>query len=170
VEGATEVPINWGQAEAEQTQSWLSSIVDSLSPGTTLSSRDLAQPGPSCTHCPFRHTCPAYLESAPRIWTIGTEEGSMPFDIWGTIVGCDIGPRGLILHLTDAAGRRVGIQRLSSRHGEPDEFVQGRTAYLFGLAANRPQVVRGVHHHPRNFYELPSDPTQKWAWGLAIYG
>jgi hypothetical protein len=169
VEGTTEVQIIWGQEEVEQSESWLRSIVDSLSPGTTLLSRELAQPGPTCTHCAFRHTCPAYLESAPRLWTVGSEKGSMPFDIWGTIVARDIGPRGITLHLTDAAGRRVSIQRLSSRHGDPGEFIQGQAAYFFGLAVNRPQVVRGVHHHPRNFYELPSDSTQKRAWGLAVY-
>ena len=165
----TPVPIAATDDVIAETRDWLQNILHLLPPGATIDTRSLANPGPQCAFCAFRHVCPRYLDEAPGLWLTGVEAAPMPYDSWGEITEAKFEGDFSMVDIVDAAGRKVKITRLSARHGNSTDFVRGQRLYLFGLVTHRTNIIGGRYFHPRNFFELPVDVTQRRAWSLAVF-
>lgn len=136
----------------------------------TVAAASLATPGASCTMCSFRPACATYRKAAPHWWRSYPEDvDRIPVDTWGHVVAVTVkGMPSLILD--DAAGRRVSVDRLDSRH-ELDGVEPGSPLWLFALnAAGRGRGTDGRRYHPRNFYEMPRDRWERRAWTATSYG
>jgi RecB family exonuclease len=163
--------IQLDSASAEEAREWLVATLDGLPPGATLAAKELAVPGPHCASCPFRPACGAYLDAAPDLWLIGTPSVAMPLDVWGEVLFSQRHQdERLVLDLLDAAGRRVKILRLDDRHALLHHVEYGAKLWFFGLASSPGRLTKGRWLHPRNFYELPADQSQRRAWSLAVLG
>jgi len=169
IEGALNHLVEWNDEIRDETESVMHSILAALPSGVTLLAENIARPGAWCSGCSFRHVCSGYMKTAPPIWGKGSEAGSLPLDVWGTLKRAQRTNSGISLDLVDAAGRNVRLQRIDDRHGATDEFVVGKSYYFFGLAATHRANHVGVRFHPRNFFELPSDRATYRAWSLAIF-
>jgi RecB family exonuclease len=152
-----------------ETRTWLEALLAALRALAEVPAARLANPGPGCLYCPFRHVCPAYLELAPSLWVSGTRDAPLPPDIWGEVVSISRGAMDTSIELKDAAGRRVKVQRLSTRHPAIIALAPGSRIFLFGLSSSMSSPTKGTYFHPRNFFELPVDTSQRRAWSLSIF-
>jgi RecB family exonuclease len=152
-----------------ETRTWLEALLAALPANAEVPAGLLANPGPSCLYCPFRHVCPAYLEQAPGLWVSGTLNGPLPLDIWGEVVSISGGEMDTSMELKDAMGRRVKVQRLSTRHPALIDLAPGAQIFFFGLSSSKSSPTNGTYFHPRNYFELPVDPSQRRAWSLSIF-
>jgi RecB family exonuclease len=168
-DGIADHPILIDGAIIGETREWLAEILSELPAGAVVRSDEVAAPGHGCSFCSSRHVCPAYRKTAPALWRAGSDAGPPPFDSWGQATRV-AEERGLIgLELLDAAGRRVKVHRLGRRHAAPGELRPGMVLWLFGLSAASKNVSQGRFFHPRNFFELPSDSSERRAWSLALF-
>jgi hypothetical protein len=168
-DGTEDHPIILDGDIISETRRWLEAILSELPAGAVIPAETIATPGHGCSYCPSRHICPAYREAAPEFWRSGSEAALLPFDIWGEMTKV-AEERGLVtLELLDAAGRRVKVHRLDRRHTGPNELQAGRELWLFGLSAAAKNVCRARFFHPRNFFEFPSDSSERRAWSLAVF-
>jgi RecB family exonuclease len=152
-----------------ETRAWLEGLLATLPANAEVPATSLARPGPGCLYCPFRHVCPAYLDQAPRLWVSGTLDAPLPLDIWGEVVSIGRGETDISLDLKDAMGRRVKIQRLSTRHPALIDLAPGAQIFFFGLSSSRSSPTNGTYFHPRNYFELPVESSQRRAWSLSIF-
>jgi RecB family exonuclease len=152
-----------------ETTEWLEGMLSELPAGALVRTEEVATPGHGCSFCLSRHVCPAYREVAPTIWRAGSDSSSLPLDTWGEATRVTQERGFLILELLDAAGRRVKVHRLDCRHAESGELQLGWHFWLFGLSAAAKRVSQGRFFHPRNFFELPSDSSERRAWSLAVF-
>jgi hypothetical protein len=166
--GCEDLHINCDRAAIEDTKRWLFTILDKLPSGELMDAEKLGVPGKVCSYCPLRHACPAYRNVAPKYWRDGSGDEALPFDIWGQVLRIDAEHGLITVELLDAANRRVKIQRLDERHVALADARAGDELAFFGLSAKQ-SLARGQFHHPRNFFELPSDASQRRAWSLTVF-
>lgn len=168
-DGSEDHPVVLDGAIIGETRDWLEGILSGLPAGAIVRTEEVATPGHGCSYCSSRHVCPAYRQAAPALWRSGSEARPLPFDTWGEATRV-AEERGLLtLELLDAAGRRVKIRRLDRRHVTPYEPRPGSELWLFGLSTAPKNVSQGCFFHPRNFFELPSDSSERRAWSLAVF-
>jgi RecB family exonuclease len=148
----------------------LDELLGKMPPAGRSVSLELASPGKDCVGCRVRHVCPAYLAAAPRWWhqyPDGVDRLSN--DVWGTVLDV-IGTGPVDMVLCDAAGRRVRIDRLDSRHRLTRDVV-GKPVWIFGLEATGATIgFDGKRFHPRSFHELPRDKCERQAWTVHVFG
>jgi RecB family exonuclease len=163
-------PISSDEVTLRETEEWLARVLDGLPPNVSVRAEELAAPGSACTYCSFRHVCPSYLRESPSLWKKRSEETPMPKDTWGEVLEIGRPSDGtLTIDLLDSVGRRVKIVRLGQRHEALRDVAAGVNLWFFGLEATQAKPVQGRYLHPRNFYELPTDPSQRRAWCLTLF-
>jgi hypothetical protein len=164
----TEHVVSFAEEDIARTRAWLSSVLARLPGRASVPALSLADPGPACGGCGIRHVCPAYRQVAPKLWKEGTV--AMPMDIWGVVRTLSKGDDGTrTIELEDAAGRRVKIFRVDSRHEALRTAQAGDELWFFGLCGSATQGGDRLWRHPRNFWEVPGDSTQWRAWSLAVF-
>jgi len=152
------------------TRTWLLEVLERLPARASRPASSLANPGPTCVGCALRHACPAYRESAPQLWKEGTDLAAMPIDTWGVVTSFTAGDDGtLAVELEDAAARRVKMFRLNRRHEALRTAKPGDELWVFGLRGLAAQGADRRWRHPRNFWEMPSDTTQRRAWSVTVF-
>jgi hypothetical protein len=170
VDDGAEVVIPFADEQIDDTRAWLAEVLERLPGRESRSAASLANPGPACAGCSIRHVCVAYRAAAPELWRVGTDVTGMPIDTWGVVSSSTTGnDRTLTLELDDAAGRRVKIFRLDRRHAALETVRPGDELWFFGLCGLTSQGADRRWRHPRNFWEVPGDATQKHAWSLAVF-
>jgi hypothetical protein len=166
----TEHTVPFEEKDVSDTRAWLLGTLAGLPAGVSRSASSLAKPGPTCAGCSVRHVCPAYREAAPELWREGSDTGPMPIDTWGIVTSSMTSNDAMLtLELEDAARRRVKLFRLDRRHDALRAIQPGDALWFFGLCGWASQGADRRWRHPRNFWELPADATQKRAWSLAVF-
>lgn len=160
-----EVPFDGAIAEA--TFDWLTDLLNGLPPDREAGAAGIARPGDPCRYCPYRHTCEAYLSSAPLRWRSGSAE-PLPLDIWGDVEALGSRPAGLVdITLRDVAGRRVKVFGVLMAH--LGGTTVGDRLYFFGLRGRPQSVGDGLWQHPLNFFEVSEDTPRDRAWSLEVF-
>ena len=162
--------VPFDEDDIAHTRAWLWDVLTKLPARESMPALALADPGPACAGCGIRHVCPAYREAAPELWRDGTDLAAMPIDTWGivrTLTTSDDGT--LTIELEDAAARRVKVFRLDRRHDALHTARPGDELWFFGLCGWAAQGADRRWKHPRNFWEIPGDATQRRAWSLAVF-
>ncbi|PHS08624.1 MAG: hypothetical protein COA78_12600 [Blastopirellula sp.] len=168
--GKREYRVEFDRHHIEQTNMWLDGFLSCLPANVEQSSESQSNPGSACGLCPHRHVCPTYLELAPQFWRDGLPDGRQALDAWGVITKITSKENLTSLDIQAASSQRVRIQRLDTTRHLLGNARLGQRIWLFGLAASRKRVIRGRHMQPRNFFEIPSNPSDRRAWSLCVYG
>src|SRR5262249_3217944 len=150
----------------QELRRWLDETFATLPAGDRVESETLGNPGPACSYCPNRHVGPAYRRIAPEVWLKGSEAAPTPFGTSGTVAKISAERELIQLELRDAAARRVKLHRLESRHEVLQGLKPGMAVSCFGLSAGAKNIAHGRFFHPRNFFELPSDSSERRAWSM----
>lgn len=154
----TEVP--WGYKERAQLLARLEDAGRRLPPQARLEATGLASPGVHCARCRIRPMCPAYRSEVPDWWPDDRNSPRpLPMDVWGEVIG--VAEHGDLtgVKLVDAAGRRVRIEGIDSRHGV-SRAIHGDHMWFFDLQSSEDLCQHGLEIHPRNFHEIP--PGSRW--------
>lgn len=166
VDDGTESEVPFDEGERAETAAWLQRVLETMPVGESTAAT-LAQVGPACSRCPFRHACGAYIADAPRLWTDGAE-WRLPLDTWGTIE--ELRYRGELVDLTirDAAQRKVRV--FGVRGVRLSALQRGENLWFFGLGGGPRRGSDARWRQPRNFHEMANDGTRRHAWTLEVFG
>lgn len=165
-----EYPVEWNQSLRNETRAALREKLESIPANSSVAGAAISKPGNECFHCPVRHRCSAYLQTAPEWWNefpLGLD--SAPADSWGTITSIEPNDDGVSIQINDAAGRPTRIDRLRSRPGL-EALKIGDRVYCFGLEkTGTGRGWSGKPFQPHAFHELSPDPLTRRAWASVIY-
>jgi hypothetical protein len=166
----SEFPVEWNRSVRNETRAALKETLEGIPANSSVNGAAISKPGNECFHCPVRHRCTGYLQTAPEWWKefpFGLD--SVPADTWGTITAIEPNDDGVSLQISDAAGRPTRIDRLRRRPGL-DALKIGDRVYCFGLEkTGTGRGWSGKPFHPHAFHELSPDPLTRRAWATVIY-
>jgi RecB family exonuclease len=130
----------------------------------------IAKTGSDCQGCVVRHLCQAYFQRAPEWWLTYPRTGArIANDSWGTVIAVAGGASWVDVTMTDAANRRVRIDRLDLRHSIERSAI-GNRVWFFGLEGSGPgRDFKGQRYHSRVFHELPRDSYERRAWSMQCF-
>lgn len=169
VDDGTNREVAFDESARRTAKEEIERITASMPPSGLAGTDALTQPGNCCYGCSIRHVCPGYRTAAPRWWAHYPQEiAHISNDIWGMVMEVH-GSETVDVVLQDDAGRRVRVSRLDARHGLSAVSV-GSRLWFFGLES--PGASRGfdgTRLHPRTFYELPRDRTERRAWAVRVF-
>jgi hypothetical protein len=164
-------PVPSDGASLSQAREQIEGFTSQFPKSSIVRPDEFAHPGPECSSCRIRPSCPVYIEAAP-VWWLDVPVGIdfEPLDTWGEITRVSGGHMGLTVHLKDQAGRSVKVDRLGETHGVTDDGA-GEEIWLFNLLAdNRRRGFGGQRPHPRLFHELPgTDGSGRRAWNISVF-
>ena len=167
VASGTATPVPFGTAERAATARALRSLSDRFPAGADAAAENLAQPGPACRQCKWRHRCQSYQRVAPRWWLDGADY-SVPTDVWGRVEAAshyEGATRTLVLR--DPADRRVHVSNL--RVSLSGELSPGDALYAFGLEEPAGRWRPGRRRAPLALRDVDPE-TGAVAWTLSVYG
>ena len=169
VDDGHEHEVEFNAAAREEARRTIMSITNTVPQAGLVETSELTSPGPGCWGCSVRHVCNAYRTAAPGWWNeYPVDLPTISRDTWGTVSEIRAGPT-VDAVVRDAAGRRVRIDRLDTRHGIAHVDI-GQKLWMFDLESTVvSRDFSGNRFHPRGFHELPRDRRERRAWRLQIY-
>lgn len=167
VDHGVEREVRFTHEDEAKVRVWLEEVLQPVPPDRELNAEAFGTPGRACDGCSFRHVCPAYLRSAPKLWR-GESAVRMPLDTWGKLTAVARRSDGLSdLTIDDAAGRTVKVFGVASFR--LSEVAPGDRLWLFGLRTRDRRGGPESWRQPWNFFEVSDDDQFARAWTLQLF-
>ncbi|MHB0970849.1 MAG: PD-(D/E)XK nuclease family protein [Thermoanaerobaculia bacterium] len=160
-DGKKEWPVAWTEKSIAETESFIQKLM-AFEAGTLRSSADLAATGAACKGCQVRQRCPGYAGFAPEQWR--KPNLKLSWDTWGVVVKLERREHFVGVELRDAADRVVRVERVNHTHAPMHGLRPGDHISFFDF-----DTIERNSGYPRNFHELPRDPSQRRAWSATVF-